>query len=62
MEDEDVELVGHLFKVARDVAEAEGLANDGYRLVFNNGEMGGQEVPHLHLHLLGGRKMTWPPG
>jgi len=58
---EDASLVGHLFVVARSIAESEGLEG-GYRLVFNCGRDGGQEVPHLHLHLLGGRKMTWPPG
>jgi histidine triad (HIT) family protein len=58
---EDAPLVGHLFVVARALAESENLA-DGYRLVFNCGPDGGQEVPHLHLHLIGGRKMTWPPG
>ena len=57
----DADLVGHLFVVARRIAESEGLSN-GYRLVFNCGGDAGQEVPHLHLHLLGGRKMTWPPG
>ncbi|PIQ62361.1 MAG: histidine triad nucleotide-binding protein [Bacteroidetes bacterium CG12_big_fil_rev_8_21_14_0_65_60_17] len=54
-------LVGHLFTVARQVAASEGLSR-GYRAVFNCGEEGGQEVPHLHLHLLGGRQMGWPPG
>jgi len=54
-------LVGHLFTVARQVAASEGLIR-GYRTVFNCGEEGGQEVPHLHLHLLGGRQMSWPPG
>jgi histidine triad (HIT) family protein len=47
--------------VASKVAAAEGLG-DGYRLVVNTGSDGGQEVPHVHFHLLGGRKMTWPPG
>lgn len=61
VEPDDAGLVGHLFVVARKVAESEGLA-DGYRLVFNCGPDGGQEVRHLHLHLLGGRQMTWPPG
>lgn len=55
------QLVGHLFTVARQVAASEGLAR-GYRAVFNCGEEGGQEVPHLHLHVLGGRQMGWPPG
>ena len=54
-------LLGHLLVVAKEVAEKEGLAG-GYRVVVNNGADGGQEVDHLHLHVLGGRKMTWPPG
>ena len=58
---EDAALVGHLFVVARQLAAAEGLAG-GYRTVFNNGPDAGQSVDHLHLHLLGGRKLTWPPG
>ena len=61
VEEIDRDVVGHLFVVARQIAENEGL-DGGYRLVFNCGRDGGQEVPHLHLHLLGGRKMTWPPG
>lgn len=59
--DEDQALIGHLWKVIRDVAEQEGLGN-GYRVVVNCGNEGGQEVPHLHYHLLGGRQMKWPPG
>lgn len=58
---EDEQLVGHLFIIAKQLAEKEGLVN-GYRTVFNCGDEGGQAVYHLHLHLLGGRKMTWPPG
>ncbi|MFC2085752.1 histidine triad nucleotide-binding protein [Bacteroidota bacterium] len=58
---DDAPMIGHLFVVAKSLAATESLA-DGYRLVFNCGPAGGQEVPHLHLHLLGGRKMTWPPG
>lgn len=61
MEDGDTELIGHLFKTARDLAKAEGLG-EGFRLVFNDGKNGGQEVPHLHLHVIGGRTMNWPPG
>ncbi len=57
----DGDLVGHLFVVAKTIAADEGLTG-GYRLVFNCGPDGGQEVNHLHLHLLGGRKLTWPPG
>lgn len=56
------ELLADLFVVGRKVAEAEGIANSGFRLVFNVGGDGGQTVDHLHLHLLGGRPMTWPPG
>ena len=51
----------HLLNAARQIAEAEGLT-DGYRLVINQGEAAGQTVPHLHVHLLGGRPLTWPPG
>jgi histidine triad (HIT) family protein len=59
--DDDAPLVGHLFTVARDLADEEGLDN-GYRTVFNCGPDGGQSVDHLHLHLLGGRQLDWPPG
>lgn len=52
----------HLLNAAKRVAEQEGLAESGYRLVINQGEDGGQTVNHLHVHLLGGRKLTWPPG
>ena len=58
---EDRELLGHLHVVAAQLAEKLGLA-DGYRLVLNCKERAGQTVPHLHLHLLGGRAFTWPPG
>lgn len=50
----------YLLNAARKIAEAEGL--DGYRLVINQGEAAGQSVPHLHMHLLGGRDLSWPPG
>lgn len=60
IEEEDEALVGHLFVVAKNVAEKEGLSD--YRLVMNNGEGAGQSVFHIHLHLLGGRAMQWPPG
>ncbi|HEY6056811.1 MAG TPA: histidine triad nucleotide-binding protein [Candidatus Limnocylindrales bacterium] len=55
-------LLGRLFAVAARVARAEGVAEPGYRLVINAGRDGGQTVDHLHVHLLGGRRMTWPPG
>jgi histidine triad (HIT) family protein len=58
---EDAPLLGHLTAVATDLARTTGLAN-GYRLVVNTGDDGGQTVHHLHLHLLGGRPMHWPPG
>lgn len=57
LEEEDVELAGRLFLVARKVAEQEGLEN-GYRVLVNTGEEGGQTVPHLHLHVLGGRRFS----
>lgn len=56
------DLVGRLFLVARDLAVEEGIQDDGYRVVMNCGAMAGQTVFHIHLHLLGGRRMTWPPG
>ena len=61
-EERDEALIGHLVVVARKLAEQEGIAQTGYRLVINNGENAGQAVPHLHLHLIGGRAMKWPPG
>ena len=57
----DGALIGELVLTARDIAKKKGLEN-GYRLVFNNGPEAGQTVFHVHLHLLGGRRMTWPPG
>lgn len=59
--DEDQALLGHLHLVAAKLAVKLGI-QDGYRLVVNCNERAGQTVPHLHLHLLGGRAMTWPPG
>jgi histidine triad (HIT) family protein len=59
--DADGPLLGRLFAVAGDLARREGL-DDGWRLVSNVGRDGGQSVDHLHVHLLGGRPMTWPPG
>ncbi|MEG1524744.1 MAG: histidine triad nucleotide-binding protein [Clostridia bacterium] len=52
----------HMFEVSQKLASALGIADSGYRVVTNVGDAGGQSVPHLHLHLLGGRDMTWPPG
>jgi histidine triad (HIT) family protein len=61
LEDDDGELVAHLWKVIRNLADQLGLQN-GYRVVVNCGRDGGQEVEHLHYHLLGGRALQWPPG
>lgn len=58
---EDQSLLGHLLLTVQKVAEKAGLSN-GYRIVINNGDDGGQTVDHLHLHILGGRQMQWPPG
>mgnify|MGYP002776988072 FL=1 len=60
-ESQDHALMGHLLLTAKRVAEQAGLAK-GYRVVINSGEDGGQTVYHLHLHILGGRPMAWPPG
>lgn len=55
-------LLGELLLAARRIARAEGLSGDGYRTVINTGADGGQTVPHIHVHVLGGRAMAWPPG
>ena len=59
---EDHPVLGHLLLKAAEVAAKLGLKEGGYRLVFNNGPDAGEAVPHLHCHILGGRKMSWPPG
>jgi histidine triad (HIT) family protein len=59
---DDADVVADMMVAARRVAEAEGVADSGYRLVFNVGEDGGNTVGHLHLHVLGGRRLSWPPG
>lgn len=56
------EVITDLILTAQQVAEAEGVADSGYRLVFNVGEDALNSVPHLHLHVIGGRRMGWPPG
>ena len=58
----DAALIGNLLLAARDIAKEQGLEKTGYRLVINNGPHAGESVPHLHVHLLGGRPMDWPPG
>ena len=62
LEPENAELVGKLFLAAKKIAEQEGVAESGYRTVFNCNKDAGQEVFHIHLHLLAGRSFTWPPG
>lgn len=58
----DAQTVGALFETAKEVAKALGVAESGFRLVVNTGRDGGQSVEHLHVHLLGGRALAWPPG
>lgn len=58
----DQATLGHLLLTAKKIAELEGFSEQGFRTVINNGPNGGEEVPHLHLHLLAGRQMLWPPG
>ena len=60
--DSDETLLGHLLLTAAEIAKREGIAENGYRLVVNQGWHAGESVPHLHVHLLGGRQMKWPPG
>lgn len=62
LEPEHAPLVGKLHLTARNLARDEGIAEEGYRLVMNTREGAGQSVFHIHLHLLGGRSLTWPPG
>ena len=62
VEIEDTALVGHMVHIAKQLAAENNIAESGYRLVFNVNPAGGQEVYHIHLHILGGRQMSWPPG
>ncbi len=62
LRDNHSKLIGDMIIVAKKLAKEKGISGTGYRLVFNNGENAGQEVFHIHLHLLGGRKFGWPPG
>ena len=59
---EDQQVLGHLLLKAAEVANKLGLTQSGFRLVFNNGPDAGEAVPHLHCHILGGRRLGWPPG
>lgn len=60
--EEDTPLLGRMLNLATRLARELGLANEGFRVVINTGRYGGQTVDHLHLHLLGGRSLQWPPG
>lgn len=62
IQEDDNHLVNHLFQIAKKVARAKGIAERGFRLVMNCNPESGQEVYHIHLHVLGGRRMHWPPG
>jgi histidine triad (HIT) family protein len=59
---EDMSVVADLFSVMKKIAAEKGIDESGYRIVVNHGKEAGQAVPHLHFHLLGGRKLSWPPG
>ena len=59
---ENSDIMKHITETAGKICELEGLESDGFRYVINSGEYGGQTVFHLHLHVLGGRKLNWPPG
>lgn len=60
--EEDAEIIAHIFKTIPKIVKDLGIDKDGYRVVSNCGEFGGQSVPHVHFHLLGGRSLNWPPG
>ncbi len=62
IEEQDHELIGRLFRIANQMAEKRGVAHKGFRLVMNTNSDAGQTVYHIHLHVLGGRRMHWPPG
>ena len=58
----DEALLGYLLRIGARIANQLGIAEEGFRLVINTGQNGGQSVEHLHVHIIGGRKMSWPPG
>jgi len=62
IQNSDKELIGHLFIVAKKIAKKLNIDKDGYRIVFNCNDYAGQTVFHIHMHLIGGRKLLWPPG
>ncbi len=59
---DDQELLGHMLLQVSHIARSVGISESGFRVVMNNGQDGGEAVPHLHIHILGGRAMSWPPG
>jgi histidine triad (HIT) family protein len=59
---DDAALLGRMLLATREIAEKAGVLESGYRIVINNGRDAGESVPHLHIHLLGGRPLAWPPG
>lgn len=60
--EEDTKLIAYIYLIAKQIAVKLGIANKGYRIVTNCGKEGGQTVPHVHFHMLGGRALKWPPG
>ncbi|MCP3664204.1 MAG: histidine triad nucleotide-binding protein [Gammaproteobacteria bacterium] len=60
--DENIQLIGKMTLLAKQLATQEGIADEGYRIAINCNDKGGQDIFHLHMHLLGGRQMRWPPG
>ncbi|MGB9598092.1 MAG: histidine triad nucleotide-binding protein [Candidatus Poribacteria bacterium] len=62
VEENDYEVMGYLYKVASMIAKKENISQDGFRLVINFGKSAGQEIQHIHIHMLGGRIFGWPPG
>ena len=62
IKEEDHSLIGQMFRAARGIAEDRGIAKTGFRIVMNTNPDAGQSVYHIHLHLIGGRRMHWPPG
>lgn len=61
-DEEDAALLGRMLLAAKEIAKSLGVAESGFRIVINNGRDAGESVPHLHIHLLGGRPLAWPPG
>ena len=59
---DDEKLLGHMLLQVQQIAREQGLLENGFRLIINNGRDGGEAVPHLHIHILGGRPLSWPPG